>query len=94
MSFGQPMYVTKIDPVRNQVTLGPEGSQYGFRAGGRGGQLGVHSQTGRPGDIAGQGALSGGACSGGGSPMEDGTVEVQFETPQRSVTPGQAVGVL
>ena len=23
--------------------------------------------------------------------MEDGTVEVQFETPQRSVTPGQAV---
>ncbi len=28
LSFGQPMYVTKIDPAANEVTLGPEGSQY------------------------------------------------------------------
>ena len=91
VSFGQPMYVTKIDPVRNQVTLGPEGSQYA--SGLVAGEVNWVSIPKPDGPVTLQAKVRYQAAPAPAVvvPMEDGTVEVRFETPQRSVTPGQAV---
>lgn len=90
LSFGQPMYVTKIDPAANEVTLGPEGSQYAPgllaqdinwvaldnpREPFRAGVKVRYSARPAPAWVI---------------PLEDGGVRVEFDQPQRSVTPGQA----
>ena len=90
-AFGAPRYVTGIDAARNVVTLGPEGSQYRRELIAEdvnfipfptlGGETRVQAAIryrARPADAT-------------LFPMEDGGVRVVFDTPQRSVTPGQAV---
>lgn len=91
IAFGRPMYVTKIDTVHNTVTLGEEGSQYSGSLVAADlnfipfdtldtqlrAQVKVRYQA-QPAD-----ALL--------IPLGDGKVRVEFDTPQRAITPGQAV---
>lgn len=91
ISFGKPMYVTKIDAVRNRITLGEEGSQYASSLVAEDinlipfdaldapirAQVKVRYQA-RPAP-----ALL--------TPLETGRIRVDFDEAQRSVTPGQAV---
>ena len=91
LTFGKPMYVTKIDTLHNEVTLGEEGSQYSPSLIAADlnfipfdtlehempCQVMVRYQA-KPA----QATLI---------PLEDGKVRVVFETAQRAVTPGQAV---
>ena len=91
VSFGIPMYVTGIDAQKNQVVLGPEGSQYAseliadrlnwiaFEEPQQefSAEVKVRYQA-KPAP-----ALV--------ETLDGGKVRVKFENPQRSVTPGQAV---
>lgn len=91
ITFGKPMYVTKIDAVHNTVTLGEEGSQYSDTLVAADlnfipfdslenelqVQVRVRYQA-QPAD-----ALL--------TPLPGGKVRVRFDRPQRAVTPGQAV---
>ncbi len=90
-AFGEPMYVTAIEPETNRIVLGPDGSQYRSEltaddlnwisvpepVSGMRVQAKVRYQA-RP-----AGAVL--------EPLSDGSVRVIFDEPQRSVTPGQAV---
>jgi tRNA-specific 2-thiouridylase len=91
VAFGKPMYVIGIDAKTNRVTLGEEGTQYA-RA------LTAEKVNWIPFErpespvvcearIRYQAKPA--ACT--VFPLADGTVQVDFEVPQRSVTPGQSV---
>lgn len=90
LSFGQPMYVTKIDPALNQVTLGPEGSQYapGLLAGDVN-WIAFDAPT-EPFDAQVKVRYRAEAAPARVFPLEGGNVRVEFTEPQRSITPGQA----
>ncbi|HEX3039692.1 MAG TPA: tRNA 2-thiouridine(34) synthase MnmA [Caproiciproducens sp.] len=90
-AFGRPMYVTKIDTLHNAVTLGEEGSQYQD-------SLVAADLNFIPFDtlesaIPAQVKVRYQASPAPARliPLEGGRVRVEFETPQRAVTPGQAV---
>ncbi len=90
-TFGKPMYVTKIDTLHNTVTLGEEGSQYSKSL--VAADLNyipfdtlenkMHAQV----KVRYQAQPAAATLT----PLPDGKVRVEFETPQRAVTPGQAV---
>lgn len=91
IAFGEPMYVTRIDPVRNEVVLGPDGSQYRDT-------LVAHDLNwiavpglSAPMRAGAQVRYRAAPAAAWLEPLGDGTVKVTFDTPQRSVTPGQAV---
>ena len=90
-AFGAPRYVTAIDAARNAVVLGPEGSQY------RGELIAADcnfiSFTMPEEGLRVQAKVRYQAPPAEASlfPQADGSVRVVFDTPQRSVTPGQAV---
>ncbi len=91
LAFGKPMYVTKIDTVHNEVTLGEEGSQYA-------GSLIAADLNFIPFDTL-ENEISckvkvrylAQPAAAKLIPLDDGKVRVEFETAQRAVTPGQAV---
>jgi len=90
---GGPFYVQEIDTVNNRLVVGPAGELYarGLRAGGiiwtgGGGALAIKS----PGVTA-RIRYSPDEVSCKVSVSTEGSLEVKFETPQESVTPGQAV---
>ncbi len=91
IALGTPVYVTHIDPIQNTVTLGVSGQEYhrsliAYDINWMAIDALTAPQTfevkirygGKP-----QPALV--------TPLADGTVRVEFETPLRAVTPGQAV---
>lgn len=91
VAFGKPMYVTRLDPVANTVTLGPEGSQYASSL--LAGELNFIPFDKLEGTVAAQGKVRYQA-----RPAEvrltmqaEGVLRAEFAQPQRSVTPGQAV---
>lgn len=90
ISFGQPMYVTKIDFASNRVVLGPEGSQYasGLVAGEVNWVALDSPKSPFRADVKVRYKASPAPAT--VFPLEDGRVRVEFEQPQRSVTPGQA----
>lgn len=91
VSFGRPMYVTKIDAVHNTVTLGEEGSQYSrvleaadLR------WVAFDSPEGEM-EIEAKVRYAAPPAEARLTPLPDGRVRVEFRKPQRAVTPGQAV---
>ena len=88
--FGEPMYVTKLDAERNEITLGREGSQYAARMRCR--QVNLHGDA----DELAHGVQVKARYS--ARPAEaqieydasSGTAEVIFAEPQRALTPGQS----
>lgn len=90
-SFGKPMYVTKIDTQRNEITLGEEGSQYAASL--VAADLNFIPFDTLEQEIPAQVKVRYQAQPSQAKliPLPDGKVRVEFETPQRAVTPGQAV---
>lgn len=90
LSFGKPMYVTKIDAQHNEIVLGPEGSQYTSH-------LYVSDVNWIPWEIPPQKIPSqvkvryqAKPAPAEITPLTDGRALVEFSQPQRAVTPGQA----
>ena len=91
LSFGQPMYVTRIDAEKNEVVLGPEGSQY--RDSLVAGDLNWIAFDRLEGSLEAQAKIRYQAqpAQAEVAPLDGGKAAVHFLEPQRSVTPGQAV---
>lgn len=91
IAFGKPMYVTHIDPQNNTVTLGEEGSQYAS-------SLLAENLNFIPFDtleneqrITAKVRYQAHPAPAKLIPVSENRVKVEFDSPQRSVTPGQAV---
>lgn len=86
----EPMYVTKIDPESNQVTIGPENALYRSTlwASGMNYISGISSEA----PIKVSAKIRYKASKSPAMLINKGAwAEVHFDTPQRAVTPGQAV---
>lgn len=90
-AFGRPMYVTKIDTVHNEVTLGEEGSQYASSL--IAADLNFIPFDTLESEIKAEVKVRYQAQPAPAKliPLENGKIRVEFEKPQRAVTPGQAV---
>jgi tRNA-uridine 2-sulfurtransferase len=91
IAFGEPLYVTRIDAVNNEVIVGPEPDtrRLTFTAE----RLNWIAQEPKPGDtfhlsirIRSRGPESPGTVR----VLENQCVEITFDTPQKAITPGQA----
>lgn len=90
ISFGKPMFVTKIDPISNTVTLGENGSQYASSL--IAGKVNLISADTLEAPISAQVKVRYQAPPAPArlTPLDNGKIRVDFQEPQRSVTPGQA----
>lgn len=91
MAFGQPMYVIGIDPEQNRIVLGPEGSQYRRSLFAEDLNWISVPELVAPMEVTAKVRYQSSPAKALLTPCPDGRVRVEFETPQRSVTPGQAV---
>ena len=91
ISFGTPMYVTRIDAEKNRVVLGPEGSQYASTlVANRLNWIPFDTLT-RPIRAAARIRYQATPAPCQIEPIDACTVRVRFDEPQRAITPGQSV---
>jgi tRNA-specific 2-thiouridylase len=90
LAFGKPLYVTRIEPERNRVVLGPEEELYSQKLTAR--RLNWISGT-APRDCARVGAKIRYKSKQAEATLffRNDSAEVHFAEPQKAVTPGQAV---
>lgn len=91
MTFGKPMYVTRINAQDNTVTLGEEGSQYARVLTADRLNWIPFDELAKPLQVTAKVRYQARPAPAVVTPLEDGRVRVEFEEAQRSVTPGQAV---
>ena len=91
VSFGRPMYVTKIDAVLNRVTLGEEGSQYASSLLADDLNFIPFDTLDKPLQVHAKVLYKARPAEAVLTPVEHGRVRVDFAEAQRSITPGQAV---
>jgi len=91
IALGKPMYVVSIDPETNTVYLGDETEVYskGLIASDIN-LISIDSLNGTM-EVNAKIRYTAREAKAFISPMDDGSVKVEFETPQRAVTPGQSV---
>lgn len=91
VAFGEPMYVTGICAEKNQVILGPSGSQYKQSLLAEDvNWISIAALT-APMTVSAKVRYQAKPAEAVLTPLPDGRVQVDFTEPQRSVTPGQAV---
>lgn len=91
MSFGKPMYVTDIDAAHNTVTLGEERERYTSALTAEDLNFIPFDTLEQPMDAWVKVRYSATPAKARLLPLQDGRVRVQFDSPQKSVAPGQAV---
>ena len=91
ISFGQPMYVCGIDGAKNEVVLGPEGSQYADALLANDFNWIAFETPPSPLHCLAKVRYQANPAACQVVVHQDGTVLVKFEQAQRSITPGQAV---
>ena len=91
ISFGKPMYVTKIDTVHNEITLGEEGSQYSNSLIASDLNFIPFDTLDKEMQITAKVRYQSQPANAKLIPLGGDKVRVEFEQPQRAVTPGQAV---
>lgn len=91
IALGRPMYVTALDAAANTVTLGEEGSQMAASLTAE--RLNFVSIAPPEAPLRVQAKIRYQAAPAPAAlfPCADGTARVAFDTPQRSITPGQSV---
>lgn len=91
IAFGEPMYVVRLDAGRNQVVLGREGRQMASSLlAGEINYLSIAPPS-EPRRITARIRYQAPDAPARLTPLEGGAVRVDFDAPQRSITPGQAV---
>ncbi len=98
VAFGKPMFVTHIDPRTNRVTLGEKGSEFSSSLTADGMNFIAYAldtkedmENFEPFEALAKVRYSAKPTSCRVEPAGDGSVRVTFDSPQRAVTPGQAV---
>jgi len=91
MAAGERIYVIKLDPAENTITLGPEESIWSSSLLAEDVNWILYEHVSEPIEIEAQIRYNGVPAPATLTPISNGTVKVCFRQPQRSVTPGQAV---
>ena len=91
ITFGRPMYVVEIDEANNTVMLGDENEVFSDTLTASDMNFIAFDALENPRKVKAKIRYSAKAADAVIRPMDGGRVEVRFETPQRAVTPGQAV---
>ncbi len=91
VTFGKPMFVTKINPETNEVVLGEKGTEFSKElVAEKLNFISIEKLT-QPIEVLAKVRYSARPAKATAFPQEDGFVKVVFDEPQRAVTPGQAV---
>lgn len=91
MATGERLYVIKIDPEINAITLGPEEAILGDRLIAEDVNIILYENLAIPVEVEAQVRYNGVPGPATLTPLPGGSVGVHFHKPQRSITPGQAV---
>lgn len=91
VAAGERLYVVKIDPENNTVTLGPEKAIWGTGLIADDVNLVLYDELAGPLEVEAQVRYNGRPAPATLTILPGGKVNVHFHTPQRSITPGQAV---
>ncbi len=91
LATGERIYVVKIDPENNAITLGPEEAIWGSGLIAENMNLILYDKIEGPLELEAQIRYNGRPAPATLFPLPGGRVKVRFHTPQRSITPGQAV---
>ncbi len=90
IAFGKPMFVTRIDAENNQVVLGEQGTEFSLSLYGKNPNFIPFETIKEPIRATAKVRYSAkpAPCT---ISMEGDKIKVEFDTPQRAITPGQAV---
>lgn len=91
LAAGERLYVVRIDPENNSITLGPKDAILGSGLIAEDVNLILYSKLDGPLEVEAQVRYNGRPAPATLAPLPGGRVSVEFYTPQRSITPGQAV---
>lgn len=91
ISFGQPMYVTQIDPLNNEVILGEEGTQYSEELVADNINFIMFDRLQEPIEVLTKVRYKAPLAKARLEPYREGSVRLKFYEKQRAITPGQAV---
>lgn len=91
IAFGKPMFVTKIDPVTNDITLGEKGTEFSDNLTADSLNFIPFDELKEPLRALAKVRYSAKPAACTVTPIDKDTVRVEFDVPQRAVTPGQAV---
>ena len=91
LAGGERLYVVRIDPENNSITVGTEEAILGTGLIAEDVNLILYDQLAGPLEVAAQVRSNGRPAPATLEPLPGGGVKVRFHTPQRSITPGQAV---
>ncbi|BAF59237.1 predicted tRNA(5-methylaminomethyl-2-thiouridylate) methyltransferase [Pelotomaculum thermopropionicum SI] len=91
LAAGERLYVVKIDPENNAITLGPEEAVWGRSLIAADVNLILYESLEEPLEVEAQVRYNARTSPATLVPLPEGRVGVHFHTPQRSITPGQAV---
>lgn len=90
-TFGKPMFVLRIDAEKNEVVLGEKGTEFSDTLIADKLNFITFDQLTEPIRVAAKVRYSAKEAEATVEPMENGRVKVTFDSPQRAITPGQAV---
>ncbi len=92
VAFGRPMFVTRIDPETNRVTLGEKGSEFSLSlVADRLNFITFDNADFEPFEALAKVRYAARPARCRVEPIDGGLAKVRFDEPQRAVTPGQAV---
>lgn len=91
VATGERLYVVRIDPEKNAITLGPEEAILGDRLIAKDVNIILYEKLENPVKVEAQVRYNGVPSPATLTPLPGGGVCVHFHKPQRSITPGQAV---
>ncbi|MFX4263195.1 tRNA 2-thiouridine(34) synthase MnmA [Pelotomaculum propionicicum] len=91
IAAGERIYVVKIDPEKNAITLGPEEAILGYGLTAEDINLVLYEKLEGPMEVEAQIRYNGRPAPATVEPLPGGRLAVRFHQPLRSITPGQAV---
>ncbi len=91
VTFGKPMFVLRIDAEKNQVVLGEKGTEFSDTLIADKLNFITFEELTQPIRVAAKVRYSAKEAEATVEPMENGCAKVTFDSPQRAITPGQAV---
>jgi tRNA-specific 2-thiouridylase len=91
ITFGEPMFVVALDPVRNAVVLGKNHEVFGTGLVASDNNFVLYDKLTETMQVQVKIRYSAKPAEATITPIEDGLVSLQFSEPQRAITPGQAV---
>ena len=91
VTFGKPMFVLKIDADKNEIVLGEKGTEFSDTLIADNVNFSPFDKLTKPIRVGAKVRYSAREAEATVEPLENNCVKVTFDTPQRAITPGQAI---